>query len=75
MTGADGYWLGATVGASKGGNKWVYGAEYLQTNHPYRSVNVPVAQFTAEGGYYYNFAFGCEKDGVPLCRCVSPCRV
>lgn len=56
MTGADGYWLGAALsGYARGGNKWGYGAEYLQTNHPYRSVNVPVAQFTAEGGYYYNF--------------------
>ena len=49
MTGADGYWLGAALSSyARGGNKWVYGAEYLQTNHPYRSVNVPVAQFTAE---------------------------
>ena len=56
MTGADGYWLGAALSSyARGGNKWVYGAEYLQTNHPYRSVNVPVAQFTAEGGFYYNF--------------------
>lgn len=56
MTGTDGYWLGAVLSSyARGGNKWVYGAEYLQTNHPYRSVNVPVAQFTAEGGFQYNF--------------------
>ncbi len=62
MTGADGYWpLGAASGYARGGNKWVYGAEYLQTNHPYRSVNVPVAQFTAEGGYYYNFLSDVKK--------------
>lgn len=62
MTGADGYWLGAALSSyARGGNKWVYGAEYLQTNHPYRSVNVPVAQFTAEGGFYYNFLSDVKK--------------
>ena len=62
MTGLDGYWLGASLSSyAGGGNKWVYGAEYLQTNHPYRSVNVPVAQFTAEGGYYYNFLSDAKK--------------
>ena len=39
----------------------MYGAEYLQTNHPYRSVNVPVAQFTAEGGFHYNFLSDVKK--------------
>ena len=62
MTGADGYWLGAALSSyARGGNKWVYGAEYLQTNHPYRSVNVPVAQFTAEGGFQYNFLSDVKK--------------
>ena len=62
MTGADGYWLGAALSSyARGGNKWVYGAEYLQTNHPYRNVNVPVAQFTAEGGFYYNFLSDVKK--------------
>ena len=62
MTGADGYCLGAALSSyARGGNKWVYGAEYLQTNHPYRSVNVPVAQFTAEGGFYYNFLSDVKK--------------
>ena len=27
----------------------------------YRSVNVPVAQFTAEGGFYYNFLSDVKK--------------
>ena len=62
LNGADGYVLGATLSSyAKGGNKWVYGVEYLQTNHPYRSVNVPVAQFTAEGGFYYNFLSDAKK--------------
>ena len=42
---------------AKGGNKWVIGAEYLQRNHKYAygddgSQTIPVAQFTAEGGFY-----------------------
>lgn len=53
---ADGYVLGAMLSSyAKGGNKWVYGVEYLQTNHSYRAKSIPAAQFTAEGGYYYNF--------------------
>ena len=56
LNGADGYVLGATLSSyTKGGNKWVYGVEYLQTNHDYRSTTIPAAQFTAEGGFYYNF--------------------
>ena len=52
---ADGYVLGAALSSyAKGGDKWVYGVEYLQTNHGYRSTTIPAAQFTAEGGYYYN---------------------
>ena len=51
---ADGYVLGAALSSyAKGGDKWVYGVEYLQTNHGYRSTTIPAAQFTAEGGYYY----------------------
>lgn len=62
LNGADGYVLGAMLSSyAGGGNKWVYGVEYLQTNHPYRSVNVPVAQFTAEGGFYYNFLSDVKK--------------
>ena len=42
---------------TKGGYKWVFGAEYLQRNHKYEygedsKQTIPVAQFTAEGGYY-----------------------
>ena len=38
LNGADGYVLGATLSSyAKGGNKWVYGVEYLKTGHPYRS--------------------------------------
>lgn len=42
---------------TKGGNKWVFGAEYLQRNHQYEygedgRQTIPVSQFTAEGGFY-----------------------
>ena len=42
---------------TKGGNKWVFGAEYLQRNHKYEygeygRQTIPVVQVTAEGGYY-----------------------
>ena len=59
---ADGYVLGAALlSYAKGGDKWVYGVEYLQTNHGYRSTTIPAAQFTAEGGYYYNFLSDAKK--------------
>ena len=48
-----GHSLGAAVSTyTKGGNKWVFGGEYLLKNNPYKEGKIPVAQFTAEGGYY-----------------------
>ena len=48
-----GHSLGAAVSTyTKGGNKWVFGGEYLLKNQPYKEKKIPVAQFTAEGGYY-----------------------
>ena len=65
---ADGYVLGAALSSyAKGGDKWVYGVEYLQTNHGYRSTTIPAAQFTAEGGYYYNFRRGEAEQQGRLC--------
>jgi hypothetical protein len=32
----------------------VFGGEYLQRYYPYKETRIPVAQFTAEGGYYLN---------------------
>ena len=40
---------------TKGGNKWVLGAELMQRYYPYRNTRIPLGQYTAEGGYYYNF--------------------
>ena len=51
-----GYYFGASLSSyTKGGNKWVYGVEYLQRHKPYRVLRLSVSQFTAEGGFYYNF--------------------
>lgn len=40
---------------TKNGNRWVFGAEYLQKKHEYKDILIPVSQITAEGGYYYKF--------------------
>jgi len=37
---------------TKNGSKWVFGGEYLQRKYGYSDMIIPVAQFTAEGGYY-----------------------
>ena len=58
----DGYVLGVALSSyAKGGDKWVYGVEYLKTSHEYRNTTIPAAQFTAEGGYYYNFLSDAKK--------------
>ena len=56
-----GYYIGAALSTyTKGGDKWVFGGEYLQRYNPYKGTRIPTAQFTAEGGFYYNFL----SDGV-----------
>ena len=37
---------------TKNGCKWVLGGEYLQREYGYSDTAIPIAQFTAEGGYY-----------------------
>ncbi len=57
-----GYSFGAALSSyTKGGNKWVFGAEYLQWHSPYKDIRIPVSQFTAEGGYYYKFLSDARK--------------
>ena len=57
-----GYYFGAALATyTKGGNKWVFGGEYMLRNHPYKEIRIPTAQFTAEGGYYYNFLSDASK--------------
>src|ERR1035437_9477244 len=36
-------------------SRWVFGAEFLQKQIDYEQIQIPVAQFTFEGGYYYSF--------------------
>lgn len=51
-----GYYAGLGLSSyTKGGDKWTYGAEYLQVNLPYRETSVPIAQITGEFGYSHNF--------------------
>lgn len=51
-----GYYAGLGLSSyTKGGDKWTYGAEYLQVNQPYRNTSVPIAQMTGEFCYSYNF--------------------
>lgn len=46
---------------TKSGNRWVFGAEYLQKSYLYKTELIPTAQFTAEGGYYYKFLSDPDK--------------
>lgn len=46
---------------TKGGDKWVFGGEYLQRYNPYKETRIPTVQFTAEGGFYYNFLSDARK--------------
>lgn len=56
-----GYTFGLAVSTyTKGGNKWVLGAGMMQRYYPYRNTRTPLTQYTAEGGYYYNF-FSCPR--------------
>ena len=57
-----GYYVGAAMASyTKGGNKWVFGGEYLQRYNPYKETRIPTVQFTAEGGFYYNFLSDARK--------------
>ena len=40
---------------TKSGNRWVFGGEYLQKSHQYKTELIPTAHFTLEGGHYYKF--------------------
>ncbi|WP_032567421.1 conjugal transfer protein TraO [Bacteroides fragilis] len=54
--------LGAALSTyTKKGNKWVFGGEYLLKNNPYKETKIPVAQFTAEGGYYFKILSDARK--------------
>jgi hypothetical protein len=40
---------------TKNDSRWVFGAEFLQKQLDYEQIQIPVVQFTGEGGYYYSF--------------------
>ena len=46
---------------TKNGSKWVFGGEYLQREYGYSDTNIPVVQFTAEGGYYQKLLTDASK--------------
>lgn len=46
---------------TKNGNRWVFGAEYLQKKHAYKDILIPTSQITGEGGYYFNFLSDASK--------------
>lgn len=51
-----GYYAGLGLSSyTKGGDKWTYGAEYMQVHQPYRDTSVPIAQMTGGFGYAHNF--------------------
>ena len=46
------YYFGAAMSTyTKNGNRWVVGGEYLEKHYPYKDLQIPVSQFTGEGGY------------------------
>ena len=53
------YYFGAALSTyTKNGNRWVIGGEYLEKHYPYKDLQIPVSQFTGEGGYSLT-----DKDG------------
>jgi len=46
---------------TKDGSKWAFGGEYLQREYSYADAAIPVAQFTAEGGYYQKLLTDASK--------------
>jgi len=36
-------------------SRWVFGGEFLQKQLDYKQIQIPLVQFTGEGGYYYSF--------------------
>lgn len=58
-----GFYLGvARSSYTLSANRWVYGVEYLNRHYCYKHTPIPVVQFTAEGGYYYQFLSNPGKD-------------
>jgi hypothetical protein len=57
------FYFGAAIATyTKKGSHWVFGGEYLQEQMDYRLTQIPVSQFTAEGGYYYGLLSDPRKN-------------
>ena len=57
-----GYYFGVALSTyTVGGNKWVFGGEYLQKYNPYKDSRIPTTQFTTEGGYYVHVLSDANK--------------
>jgi len=49
----EGFFAGTAISTyTKGGNRWVFGAEYLEKRHSYKALHIPQSQFTVDAGYY-----------------------
>lgn len=58
-----GFYIGiARSSYTQAANRWVYGVEYLNRHYCYKHTPMPVVQFTADGGYYYQFLSNPGKD-------------
>ena len=57
------YHIGAAYSVyTKNANRWVIGGEYLHKKYDYKDMQIPVEQFTAEGGYYLKFLSDRRKE-------------
>lgn len=70
-----GYYVGAVLSTyTKGGDKWVFGGEYLQRYNPYKETRIPTVQFTAEEVSTTTFSPTPERF-FPLYRRFGACRI
>ena len=57
-----GYYTGIAFSRyTKGANRRVFGAEYLEKRYPYKDLTIPQSQFTADAGFYYKFLSDSRK--------------
>ncbi len=70
------YHIGAAYSVyTKNANRWVIGGEYLHKKYDYKDMQIPVEQFTAEGGYYLKFLSDRRKTFFPFIGLVGSRRV
>ena len=56
------YYLGVGLSTyTKSGNRWMFGAEYLNKQYEYKNLYIPKAQFTVEGGYDFKILSDARK--------------